>query len=136
MNIAASLFALTVAAVATAAVPAPTAAAENDTIVIEAAKLEPPILKTATERRVTFVNRSGRPAHVDFVGAAGEHRVFQVPGEIWAIFHRPGVHTYVVHLERGANVVTLRGAVEAVDEPDVSHPTCDDLTVMGVCIER
>jgi hypothetical protein len=85
---------------------------------------------------VTFVNRSRRPAHVDFGGASGEHRVFQVPGQIWAIFHRAGVHAYEVHLERGTDVVTLRGRVEAVDEPETSHPTCKGLTVMGVCIER
>ena len=128
--------ALVLALMASALGRTPTVTAAEDTIVIEATRLEPPILKTATERRVIFINRSGRPVHVDFVVASGEHRVFQVPGQIWAIFHRAGVHQYVVHLERGANVVTLQGTVEAVDEPDVSHPICDDLTVMGVCIER
>jgi len=128
------LLGLVAAAVAAPVVMA--TAAEQDTIVIEATRLQPSILRTTTEQRVTFVNRSGRPAHVDFVRRSGEHRVFQVPGRIWAIFHRAGVHPYVVHLERGTNVVTLHGTVEAVDEPDVSHPICDNLTVMGVCIER
>lgn len=111
-------------------------AAEPDMIEIEADRLAPPALKTATERRVTFVNRSGWPAHVDLTGRSGEHHVFQVRGQIWAIFHRAGVHPYAVHLEKWRNVVTLHGAVEAVDEPEVSHPTCNDLTVMGVCIGR
>lgn len=135
MSTAVFVLALTACAVATVAVPAP-AAAEPDTIIIAVAGLEPPILKTTTERRVTFVNRSGRSAHVDFVGASGEHHVFQVSGQIWAIFHRAGVHPYVVHLGTGANVATLRGTVEVVEEPGAPLPVCDDLTVMGVCIER
>ena len=134
MKVPALLLGLVAAAVAAPVVMA--TAAEQDTIVIEATRLQPSILRTTTEQRVTFVNRSGRPAHVDFVRGSGEHRVFQVPGQIWAIFHRQGVHAYEVHLEGGAKVMTLRGAVEAIDEPETGHPTCNDLTVMGVCIER
>ena len=107
----------------------------KDEIVIERTKLIPPLLKTTVGERVTFVNRSGRTVHVEFLGDAGRHRVFQVPNEIWAIFHRPGLHPYEVHFSdpKGA---TLRGTVEAVADP--SRPgephTCDSLTVMGECI--
>ena len=108
-----------------------------DEIVIEGTKLDPPLLKTKVGERVTFINRSGRTIHVEFLGDAGRHRVFQVPNEIWAIFHRPGLHPYEVHFSapKGA---TLRGTVEAVEDPSgrADPHTCDSFTVMGECIER
>jgi hypothetical protein len=109
----------------------------DDAIVIEATKLNPPVLRAIVGERVTFVNRSGRLVHVDFIDHAGRHRVFQVPGQIWATFHQPGLHPYEVHFA-GPGSATLRGTVEAVDDPSGwgGLPTCDSLTVMGVCIER
>jgi len=106
-------------------------------IVIEGTELNPPLFKTTVGERVTFVNRSGRTVHVDFIGDGGRHRVFQVPNEIWAIFHRPGPHPYEVHFS-DPKAVTLRGTVEAVEEPSGRGDphTCDSLTVMGECIER
>jgi plastocyanin len=123
--------------VAFTAMQAPIAALSEDQIVIERTKLNPLALKTTVGERVTFVNRSGRTVHVDFIGDSGRHETFQVPTEIWAIFHRPGLHLYEVHFS-GPKAVTLRGTVEAVEDP--SKPgdphTCDSFTVMGVCIER
>lgn len=121
---------------ALAAAPAALAMAADE-IVIEGTKLSPPALKTTVGERVTFVNRSGRTVHVDFIGNSGRHETFQVPTEIWAIFHRPGLHPYEVHFS-DRKAITLRGTVEAVEDP--SKPgdphTCDSFTVMGVCIER
>jgi plastocyanin len=109
----------------------------GEEILIEAKALQPSLLKTTVGERVTFVNRSGRTVHVEFVGNAGRHRVFQVPTEIWAVFHRPGFHAYEVHFSdpKGA---TLRGTVEAVEDPSgrADPHTCGSLTVMGECIER
>ena len=109
----------------------------KDEIVIERTRLNPPVLKTTLGERVTFVNRSGRTVHVEFLGDAGRHRVFQVSNEIWAIFHRGGLHPYEVHFSdpKGA---TLRGTVEAVEDPSGRGDphTCDSFTVMGECIER
>ncbi len=123
--------------VAFTAMQAPIAALAEDQIVIEGTKLNPPALKTTVGERVTFVNRSGQMVHVDFIGNSGRHETFQVPTEIWAIFHRPGLHPYEVHFSY-PKAVTLRGTVEAVEDP--SKPgdphTCDSFTVMGVCIER
>ena len=123
--------------VAFTAMQAPIAALSEDQIVIERTKLNPPALKTTVGERVTFVNRSGRTVHVDFIGDGGRHRVFQVPSEIWAIFHRPGLHLYEVHFSDPKRA-TLRGTVEAVEDPSgrMDPHTCDSLTVMGECIER
>jgi plastocyanin len=112
-------------------------AAGEPEIFIERTKLIPPTLTATVGERVTFVNRSGRTVHVEFLGDAGRHRVFQIPTEIWAIFHRPGSHPYEVHFP-GPKAVTLRGTVEAVEDPS-GRPdphTCDSFTVMGECIER
>jgi hypothetical protein len=111
----------------------PVAARADDEVVIEAGALRPPVLQTTTAHRVTFVNRSGRLVHVEFTGDPGEHRVFQVPGQIWAVFHRPGRHPYVVHVGTGRNVVTLAGAVEVRSDPNAPPelPTCDSTTFHG-----
>ncbi len=119
---------------ALAAAPAPVAMGKDE-IVIEGTKLNPPLLKTTVGERVMFINRSGRTVHVEFLGDAGRHRVFQVPSEIWAIFHRSGLHPYEVHFS-APKAVTLRGIVEAVEDPSGHGDphTCDSLTVMGECI--
>ena len=123
------------AAVALTWLAAPAAGA--GTVVVRRDRVEPPLLRAATGERVTFENRTGRPVHVQFGGDAREHQVVQVPvsGPIWAVFHRPGTHAYVVHVgdvpERA-----LRGAVEAVEAspPSVEPPECT-VSVMDVCIE-
>ena len=127
---------LSVLVVALAAVPAPLAWADDE-IVIEVSKLNPPLLKTTVGERVTFINRSGRRVHVQFIYESGRHQIFQVQTEIWAIFHRPGLHPYEVHFS-APKAATLRGAVDALEDP--ARPggphICDSLTVMGECIER
>ena len=115
---------------------APSVVQGDDEVVIEKNGLKPPLLNTTTAHRVTFINRSGRMAHVEFTGDPGEHKVFQVPGQIWAVFHRPGRHPYVVHLGTGRDVVTLRGAVEVTQDPSgtADLPTCDSVTLEGQTI--
>jgi hypothetical protein len=104
-------------------------------VVITAAAVHPPELAVLLHERVTFVNRSGAPVHVEFVGPHGEHEVFQVPGQIWAEFHFPGDHPYVVHLgPRGAREVT--GIVRVHNDPAAAPRECVGLTVEEVCIER
>ncbi len=105
-------------------------------VVIEASALTPSVLTVAADEAVVFVNRSGRMVHVDFLGRTGEHHVFQVPGSIRAIFHRPGRHPYVVHFEpdrRGG----LRGVVDVEQprEPRGDIPVCGSITVEGNCLE-
>jgi hypothetical protein len=118
----------------------PPGAAAADRILIEAGTLRPQVVETAVGHRVTFVNRSGRIAHVEFLGTSSEHKVFQIPGEIWAEFHRTGRHEYLVHLSGGgARIVELRGAAEVREDPaaQAGLPECDGVvTVMGVCLER
>ena len=123
--------------VAVLAVLAPALVRADDTVIIEATRLLPPVLQTTTGQRVTFVNRSQRAAHVEFVRDGGEHHLVQVPvgGPIWAIFHRPGTHAYVVHVY-GARTETLAGSVEVVGDEHHKYESPDCVaTVMGVCIE-
>jgi hypothetical protein len=104
-------------------------------VVIEANEVRPSVLSTTTERPVKFVNRSGRLAHVEFIGTSDEHHVFQVPGEIYAVFHRPGRHPYVIHLESGKRG-ELHGTVEVTGVPDSDEvQRCKGITVMEECIE-
>lgn len=44
-----------------------------------------------------------RPVHVEFGIDPSAHQVFQMSasGPIWAIFHRPGTHRYVVRIHDG-----------------------------------
>lgn len=119
------------------AVLAPARARADETIVVEATRVVPPVLRTMTGQRVTFVNRSQRHVHVEFARDGGEHHLVQVPvgGPIWAIFHRPGRHAYEVHVF-GRETVTLAGSVEVVEDPHYKYesPACV-ATIMGVCIE-
>jgi len=113
------------------------AGGEPARVVIGPDRLEPRVLRATTEDRVTFVNRSGRVVQVEFGPDRGRHHVFQVPGEIWAVFHQPGPHVYAVHFETGPRR-ELRGVVEVGHAPGLAAdglPTCSGITVEGVCLE-
>lgn len=98
--------------------------------------LDPEVVDVGLHERVTFVNRAApRTVHVEFIGPEGEHHVFQVPGTIWAEFHRPGRHPYVVHFSRG-EPRELHGVVQVGFEEPSAARECDGLTVQEVCIER
>ena len=117
----------------------PPAAAAADRIVIEAGALRPDFVETTVGDRVTFVNRSDRVVHVEFLGTSSEHRVFQNPGEIWAEFHLTGRHEYLVHLSGGGRATELRGTVVVHEDPSartVPRECNGFVTVMGVCLER
>ncbi len=115
-------------------VAAPVAGADS-IVVIEATRLMPRVLQAVIGERVTFVNRSGRIVHVEFGGSPAGHRVFQIPSEIWAVFHREGPHLYVVHL--GPERMELRGVIEVRHVPGrrPDPPECGDISVMEVCLE-
>ena len=125
--------ALLIVMLASAAVPG-----EAVRVVIGPDGLEPRVLHATTADRVTFVNRSGRVVHMEFGEDRGKHHVFQVPGEIWAVFHQAGPHLYVVHFETGERR-ELRGVVEVEHVPDRGPveklPTCNGITVQGVRLE-
>jgi hypothetical protein len=124
-------------AVATCAV-APIAAHAQGVpqVVIENDRLEPHWLETLTGARVNFINRTGHPVHLQFSGDIRQHEVVQLPatGPIWAIFHRPGTHPYVVHVYNG-QTQALHGVVSVTT--DETHKwqsgTCD-VVVEGNCI--
>ena len=122
-------------AVLAALMPAPARA--DETVVIEASQLVPPVLTTTAGKRVEFVNHTQRLVHIEFTGDVRQHEVIQIPatGPIWAIFHRPGTHPYVMHVY-GRDVTTLRGLVEvsADEHQKWEAPSCV-ATVMGVCLE-
>ena len=124
-----------------AAALAPAAARADDEVVIEGTGLRPPLVRTTTSRRVTFINRSGRIARLQFLGDAGDDRAFEVPVQLWVVFDRPGRHRYLVHLGTERDAVTLQGTVEVVKQGagSLDPPTCDSVTlpgmkVMGECI--
>ncbi len=119
----------------------PAAAAEEiiiGEIIIEAEALRPQVLLTEPDRRVTFINRSGKLVHVDFITRDPEkHHAFQVPDRIWAVFHRPGRHPFEVHFG-DSGIPDLHGAVEVLVDPygGPDPRICGGVTVMGACIER
>ena len=107
-------------------------------IIIQDAALQPQVLMTEPEHKVLFVNRSSQMVHIQFLmHNGGQHHIFQVPDQIWAIFHQSGLHRYVVHF-RDPKMPNLDGAVEVVGDsyrrPDPL--VCGGLTVQGACIER
>jgi hypothetical protein len=114
---------------------APAAPAE---ILITAAGVEPRVFRAVAGQRVEFMKRVDAPVHAEFGWDPGQHHVYQIPGTgpVWAIFHRPGTHRYVVHIYRGNAVDVLHGIVEVVEDP--RHPwgpgSCGAV-VMGDCLE-
>ena len=109
-------------------------------VIIESTAIIPEILITAPEHRVVFVNRSGRPVHLQFMMPGGDgvqHHLFQVSTSIWAIFHQTGTHPYVVHFN-DPSISTLHGTVEVVESESggPTHRVCNGITVQGDCIER
>jgi hypothetical protein len=109
-------------------------------VIVRPDGVEPQVLHATTGERVDFINRTGKPVHLQFKGDIRQHQVVQIPaiGPIWVVFHRPGTHPYEVHAyvtER--EMRTLTGLVEAVEDPRHADPspTCG-ITAMGVCIEQ
>jgi hypothetical protein len=115
--------------------PMPSVAAGQSEVIITTTALEPRVLQSTSAQRVIFVNRSGRPVHVEFKGSAAGHNVFQVADRIWAQFHTAGPHLYVVHFPDGG-IRELRGVVEVghVSERGGELPTCRGITVEGACL--
>jgi plastocyanin len=107
-------------------------------IVIKANAIEPHYFRATMGQRVTFVNQAGLPVHVEFGVDPKQHHVVQVPGTgpIWAEFHRPGTHPYVVHVYATKTTTTLHGVVEVVEDPQRPwKPGTCPAVVMGDCIE-
>ena len=138
MNALRQLAVLSLSLVALVADPRATVAAPDTVIVeIKADRLEPRVARATTAQRVFFLNRTGRIVHVEFQGKDGaKHHVYQVPGEIWAVFHYAGPHLYVVHFESGP-ARELRGVVEVGHAPgsESGLPTCRSVSVRGDCLD-
>jgi hypothetical protein len=106
-------------------------------VVIESDAVEPRMLDTLTGERVEFLNRTDVAVHLQLTGDGRQHDVVQVPitGPIWAVFHRPGTHPYIVHVY-GPRMRTLAGAVSVTT--DETHRwesgTCG-VVVEGNCLE-
>jgi hypothetical protein len=106
-------------------------------VVIESDRVAPRTLETLTGDRVEFLNRTGMPVHLQLTGDGREHEVVQLPitGPIWAVFHRPGTHPYIVHVY-GRSTRALEGVVSV--RTDETHRwesgTCG-VVVEGNCLE-
>jgi len=120
------------------AVWVPPAWPADEEIVIRANAIEPHVLRATMGQRVNFVKRVDLPVHVEFGVDPTQHHVVQMPwdGPIWAVFHRPGTHPYVVHIYATKTTTTLHGIVEVVEDPQRpwAPGTCGAV-VMGDCIE-
>jgi hypothetical protein len=106
-------------------------------VVIENDRLEPRMLETLTGERVSFVNRTGQPVHLQLVSDVHQHEVVQIPvtGPIWAVFHRPGTHPYIVHVY-GRVTRALQGVVTVtLDETHRWEAGTCGVVVEGNCIE-
>lgn len=107
-------------------------------IVINATAVEPHVFHAVTGQRVDFVKRVDAPAHVEFGEQPSQHHVYQLPAteSIWAIFHRPGTHPYVVHIYSGKTTTTLHGIIEISEDPQRpwERGTCGAV-VMEDCVE-
>jgi hypothetical protein len=120
------------------AVRVPPAWPADTEIVIRANAIEPHVFRATMGQRVYFVKRVDLPVHVEFGVDPKQHQIVQIPGTgpIWAEFHRPGTHPYVVHIYADKTTTTLHGVVEVVEDPQ--HPrapgTCAAV-VMGNCLE-
>ncbi len=107
-------------------------------VVLTPTAIEPAVLRVAAGERVDFVNRTQRNVHVEFGVDPRQHEIVQIPltGPISAVFHRPGIHPYAVHVYGGGGLTTLVGRVEVVENPE--HPwegtTCP-VIVKGACLE-
>ena len=123
-------FAVTVLPALPGAGPAPQ-------IVIENERVEPRTLETLTGERVEFVNRTGVAVHLELTGSGREHEVVQVPitGPMWAVFHRPGTHPYIVHVY-GRHTRALGGVVfVTTDETHRWESGTCGVVVEGNCLE-
>ncbi len=118
--------------------PAAARTAAGPQVVIDRDRLLPRALETLTGERVDFVNRTGRPVHVQFSADGHDHDVIQVPvtGLLWAVFHRPGTHPYVVHVYDGETRALGGVVVVTTDETHQWQAGTCGVVVEGDCIER
>jgi len=110
----------------------------GEEIVIRANAIEPHVFRATMGQRVNFVKRVDLPVHVEFGVDPSQHHVVQIPGTgpFWAVFHRPGTHSYVVHVYGTRTTATLHGIVEVVEDPQRPwKPGTCAAVVMGDCIE-
>ena len=120
------------------AVWVPSAWPADENIVIRANTIEPPVFRATMGQRVNFVKRTDLLVHVEFGVDPSQHHVVQMPwdGPIWAVFHRPGTHPYVVHIYAAKTTTALHGNVEVVEDPQRPwKPGTCPAVVMEVCIE-
>ena len=89
-----------------------------------------------TGQRVNFVNRTGHPVHLQFIGDLRQNEVIQIPGTgpVWAIFHVPGTHPYTVHIY-GRETRALDGVISVtIDETHQWQSGTCAIVVEGNCI--
>lgn len=105
-------------------------------VVIERQAVKPGVVRIAIDRTIVFVNRSGKPIHVTFLGYRGMHHVSETSGQLKVVFHRAGRHPYVVTPADG-HESHLHGLVEVDTSPSHGRelPVCTGLVVKDVCLE-
>lgn len=104
-------------------------------VVIERQAVKPALLRIAIDRTILFVNRSGQPIDVTFLGYRGMHHVSESSGQLTVGFHRAGRHPYIVTF-RDSNESHLHGFVEVDASPNHGRepPVCTGLVMREACI--
>jgi len=104
-------------------------------VLIERQAVKPALLRIAIDRTILFVNRSGQPIGVTFLGYRGMHHVSESSGQLTVVFHRAGRHSYIVTFG-DSDESHLHGLVEVDASPSHGRepPVCTGLVIREVCI--
>lgn len=116
--------------------PAPLRADDPVEVLIERQAVKPAMLRIAIDRGIVFVNRSGKPIDVTFLGYQGMHHVSETSGQLTVVFHGAGRHPYVVTF--GDSYEShLHGLVEVDASPSHGREPgmCAGLMIRDGCME-
>jgi len=104
-------------------------------VLVERQAVKPALLRIAIDRTIVFVNRSGKPIDVTFLGYRGMHHVSESSGQLTVVFHHAGRHAYIVTFG-DSDESHLHGLVEVDASPGHGRepPVCTGLIVRDTCI--
>lgn len=104
-------------------------------VLIDHHAVKPALLRIAIDRTILFVNRSGKPIDVTFLGYRGMHHVSESSGQLTVVFHHAGRHPYIATFG-DSDESHLHGLVEVDASPSHGRepPVCTGLIVRDTCI--
>lgn len=104
-------------------------------VLIERQAVKPALLRIAIDRTIRFINRSGKPIDVTFLGYRGMHHVSESSDQLTVAFHHSGRHPYIVTFG-DSDEGHLHGLVEVDASPSHGRepPVCTGLVIREACI--